>query len=271
MKEVTKNMKKSILLYTLFAISGISLLGCSTETNNEAGSSTTNTSSETVSSTQENEATEHTTTEESTATSEKETTNSTTVTTSSDTEENISIREYSDEEKEEVSQAFLDWAIPRAEEGGMAVTDKYFEHGAAGIGDWFAKTEDGEIQLQDPYPEEDLPGYDAFDIHSLGGVAFYTSSSGVTGYDEIPKESATAEGFSKAADSDYPIHKYILGDNGVVYELIGDIDEIGAFSAGYGEYEDSGESKGITPDHTFKVSDDEDAQKAWKEILQDYQ
>ncbi|AYW47051.1 hypothetical protein C7K38_00905 [Tetragenococcus osmophilus] len=218
-------MRKSILLYTLFAISGVSLLGCSVESANEAGNSMTNTSSETVSSTRENKATDHTTTEESTATSEKETTNSTTVTTSSDpeeTEENISIRKYSDEEKEEVSQAFLDWAIPRAEEGEMAVTDKYFEHGAAGIGDWFAKTEDGEIQTQDPYPEEDLPRYDAFDIHSLGGVVFYISSSGVTGYDETPKESATAEGFSKAADSDYSIHKYILGDNGVVYELIGD-------------------------------------------------
>lgn len=267
-------MKKRILLYTLFAVCGVSLLACSTGVEDEQASSATNVSTETqtsvsVASTDEN-------TSELSTTTETEATHTTASETASSEEaegeqEDIVIREYSDEEKEEASQAFLDWAIPRAEEGGMAVTDKYFEHGAAGIGDWFANTEDGEIQLQDPYPEEDLPGYDAFDIHSLGGVAFYTSSSGVTGYDETPKESATADGFTKAADSDYPIHKYILGDNGVVYELIGDIDKIGAFSAGYGEYEDDGKSKTIAPEHTFKVSDDKDAQKAWKEILQDYQ
>ncbi|GMA08115.1 hypothetical protein GCM10025886_12660 [Tetragenococcus halophilus subsp. flandriensis] len=254
------------------------MLGCSSESEDEQAGSATSVSTEAVSSSQTSEVSTDESTEESSTTRETETTDNTSESTSSEEdkkeegqEKDVPIREYSDEEKEEISQEFLDWAIPRAEEGGMAVSEKYFEHGAAGLGDWFANTEDGEIQTQDPYPEEDLPGYDAFDIHSLGGVVFYTSSSGVTGYDETPKESATAEGFSKAADSDYSIHKYILGDNGVVYELIGDMDEIGAFSAGYGEYEDDGESKIIDPEHTFKVSDDEDAQKAWRKILQDYQ
>ncbi|MDN6196122.1 MAG: hypothetical protein L0I93_06510 [Atopostipes suicloacalis] len=266
-------MKKRTLLYTLFVFSGVILIGCSSESEDEQADSSTTISTETGNSSQTSEVSSDENMEESSTTTDTETTDTTSESTSSeeDKEENVPLREYFDAEKEEVAQAFLDWAIPRAEEGGMAVSDKYFEHGAAGLGDWFANTEDGEIQTQDPYPEEDLPGYDAFDIHSLGGVIFYTSSYGVTGYDETPKESATAEGFSKAADPDYSIHKYILGDNGVVYELIGDIDEIGAFSAGYGEYEDDGESKIIEPEHTFKVSDDEDAQHAWQEILKDYQ
>src|SRR5699024_8969839 len=70
-----------------------------------------------------------------------------------DTNQNdVPTEKYSEEEKKEASQAFLDWAIPRAEEGGMAVTDNYFGHGASGSGDWYAMTEDGEILVQEQDP-----------------------------------------------------------------------------------------------------------------------
>lgn len=277
-------MKKRILLLALFVISGISLLGCSAETENEASVSDT----ETNSSTQGRDSTavsESTTADETTETSETETANSTEETATSeedqdeaDEEENsqktVPVREYSEEEKEEVSQEFLEWAIPRAEEGNMAVTDVYFGHGTSGKGDWYAATEDGDMQIQQQSPKEDLPGYDAYDIHALGGVVFYTSSSGITGYDKTPAEGTPGAGgrnFNPIADEEYPLHKYLLGDNGVVYELIGNVDEIGSFSEGYGLYANDGETKEIDEEFTFKVSDDTDAQEEWARILQSYQ
>lgn len=274
-------MKKRIILLALFVISGMSLLGCSAGTEDEASVSDTETSTSTQAS-EPTAVSETTTKDESTATSETETASSSEEATTSEEEqdeadeeensqETVPVREYSEEEKDAVQQEFLEWAIPRVEEGNMAVTDKYFEHGASGLGDWFAETEDGEIQLQQQLPEEELPGYDTYEIHSLGGVAFYVSSSGVTGYDEAPKEAATAQGFTEVADSDYPIHKYVLGDNGVVYELIGDVDEIGGFPSGYGLYDDDGKTKAIDPEYTFKVSDDADAQEEWRQILQSHQ
>ncbi|MDN6640536.1 MAG: hypothetical protein L0L10_07110 [Tetragenococcus sp.] len=63
----------------------------------------------------------------------------------------------------------------------------------------------------------------------------------------------------------------MLGDNGVVYELIGNVDELRSYQTGFGLYDDEGEEKEIEPEYTFEVSDDADAQKAWRQILQNYQ
>lgn len=273
-------MKKRILLFTLLSSFGFILLGCLSESENEQADSATAVSTESVSSSQTSEVSSDESMEESSATTKTETTNTTSDSTSSEEdkkeegqEKDIPIREYSDEEKEEVSQEFLDWAISRAEEGNMAVTDNYFDHGASGPGDWFVVTEDGEMQVQQQSTEEELPGYDAYDIHSLGGVVFYVSSSEVTGYDEKPKNMSGAHGqtYSKVADPGYSLHKYLLADNGVVYELIGNVDEIGSTSAGFGLYGEDGKAVDIDPEFTFKVSEDEDAQEEWRQILQDYQ
>jgi len=268
-------MKKMHILLMLVAIFGLGLFGCSQE--NEEAASNTSVSTEN-SLVQTNESTEITDSSESTAnetttTSQTETSHSTE--SSSEERETVPLRKYSEEEKDELQQEFLDWAIPRAEEGGMAVTDDYFDHGASGSGDWFAETEDGEIQVQQQSTQEELPGYDAYDIHALKGVVFYVSSSGVTGYDKKPGETHGGAGggrdYGGLADADYPIHKYLLGDNGVVYELIGSVDELRAYQAGFGLYNDDGKTKDIEAEYTFKVSDDTDAQEAWKDILQNYQ
>src|SRR5699024_12463573 len=154
----------------------------------------------------------------------------------------------------EASQAFLDWAMPRAEEGGMAVTDNYFGHGASGSGDWYAVTEDCEIQVQDQDPTTESPGYDAFDIHALGVVVFYTSNSGVTGLDEKSyKEQGGAGGgrkYTAVAEPDEPSHKYLLGDNGVVYELKGSATRLDSYQTGCGLYDDHGENKRIEAENT---------------------
>lgn len=186
----------------------------------------------------------------------------------------VEVKKYSSEEASAKTAAFLEWAAPRAETGNMAVSDFFFNHGAAGKGDWYAVTENGEIQVQETIPEEKLPGYDAFDIHALGGVVFYTSLSGITGYDETPATQATAVGFHKIADPDFSMHKYLLADNGVVYELIGTVEEIGSFSAGYDEYADDGVSKPgaeAVESFVFKVSEDAAAQEEWARILTEEQ
>lgn len=104
----------------------------------------------------------------------------------------LAVQEFTMEEQQEMTQHFYDWAIERAEIGNMAVTNMYFNHGAAGRGDWYAMTPDGEVQTQN----QDNPGFDHFDIHAVGGVAFYQPASGDFGEDtDAPP--CTAEGYSR--------------------------------------------------------------------------
>ena len=152
----------------------------------------------------------------------------------------------------------------------MAVSDLFFNHGAASKGDCPAFTEDGDIQVQQLFPDETLPGYDAFEVHALGGVVFYTALLGITGYYETLKTQATTEGFHNIVNTDYSMHKYLLGDNGAIYELIGTVGEIANFSAGYSEYVDDGITKPKAEsvgNFIFKVSDNIDAQEEWVRIL----
>lgn len=180
-------------------------------------------------------------------------------------EENT-LQEFTDAEKQEMNQLFYDWAVERAEIGGMAVTVMYFTHGAAGYGDWYAVTPDGEVQAQDL----DNPGFDHFDIHAIGGVAFYQPESGDIGADKNAPFPSTAEGYSRLAQPDTNVHKYMLADNGVVYELIGKKENI-SFSSGFGEYNDDGSRGEYVPDVAFEVSGDQDAQQEWQRILGMYQ
>lgn len=278
-------MNKPFLLLTIFVVFGISLFGCSTESEDGSAVSDTSVSKQTHSTSQTNkmsqtvdtsETGEMTTKENSATTSEStEKTSSSENEQEENTQATVPLKKYTDEEKDELTQEFLDWAVPRAEEGNMAVTDDYFDHGASGFGDWFAETEDGEIQVQQQVPTKELPGYDAYDMHALGGVVFYTSSSGVTGYDKEPKEKHGGAGggrdYGRVADPDYPLHKYLLGDNGIVYELIGSVGELRSYQTGFGLYGDDGKTKEIEPEFTFKVSDDAAAQKAWQQMLESYQ
>ena len=124
----------------------------------------------------------------------------------------LAVQEFTMEEQQEMTQHFYDWAIERAEIGNMAVTNMYFSHGAAGRGDWYAMTPDGEVQTQN----QDNPGFDHFEIHAVGGVAFYQPASGDFGEDADAPVPSTAEGYSRLALPDTNIHKYMLADNGVI-------------------------------------------------------
>lgn len=188
------------------------------------------------------------------------------------TESNISssaeaaVQEFTQEEQLAMNQMFYDWAVERAKIGNMAVSKLYFSHGAAGRGDWYAVTPDGEVQVQD----QDNPGFNHFDIHAVGGVVFYQPASGDFGEDANTPLPGTAEGYSRLALPDTDIHKYMLGDNGVVYELIGKKEFMG-LSSGFGEYDDEGTYGEYPPGREFERSGDQEAQEEWQRILAMYQ
>lgn len=177
----------------------------------------------------------------------------------------MSVKEYTSEEKQMMTEEFFNWAVDRAKIGNLAVTIFYFQHGAAGRGDWYALTPDGQVQVQNL----DNPGFESFDIHAIGGVVFYTPLSGDYGRDETAPTPGIAEGYNRLAVENTNIHKYMLADNGVVYELIGKKENVGS-STGFGEYDDDGTVESLNPTVQFIVSKDQDAQNEWRRILNKY-
>ncbi|MGY3751135.1 hypothetical protein [Vagococcus acidifermentans] len=179
------------------------------------------------------------------------------------------VRQYTVDEQAVMTEEFLNWASGRAEIGGMAVNSDYFGHGASGIGDWYAPTADGPILVQQQHPDG-RPGFDYYSIHALGGVIFYYSVYGTTGRtDEVNSQNGSlAEGFANVADNSKPIVKYMLCDNGVVYEM----NSTGAYSDGFQVADDEGNfSSGSNGGNNFRVSEDNAAQQEWQRILSKYQ
>ncbi|QYA48523.1 hypothetical protein [Nosocomiicoccus ampullae] len=177
----------------------------------------------------------------------------------------VAVKQYTDEEKQEMTEMFYEWAVERAEIGAMAVTDYYFGHGAGGRGDWAARTPHGIVQAQDL----NNPGWEAFELHAIGGVAFYQPITEDYGRDEDHPDIIIASGYSTIAKPDTDIHKYMLVDNGIVYELIGPL----GLSTGFSEYTDDGEITDIIKYNIdeFKVSQDQAAQEEWRRILSLYE
>lgn len=160
----------------------------------------------------------------------------------------------------EINQQFLDWASDRAKIGGMAVTSEFFDHGAAGRGDWFSVTPDGMAMAQNL----DNPGYDFFPLHVVGGVTFYYSKNGTLGATDERQRSSFAAGFSEVADTTKPIIKYILCDNGMIYELVSDA----SLSTGFNEANDDGTiPRSQINVKEFRYSEDTDAINELQRII----
>ena len=170
-----------------------------------------------------------------------------------------------DTQKNVINQAFLDWAGERASIGNMAVSEWFFDHGAAGRGDWYAVTPDGQVQVQD----NGVPGKSAFPIHAIGGCVFYTSKDGGIGKQELFADSF-ASNYSVKMDFTKPVSKYLLGDNGVVYELKTGNGEPVSTNTGFGEYADDGSLGSYTPSKPFEVSEDQAAHAKLQELLRTY-
>lgn len=202
----------------------------------------------------------------STRSSDTQTTDTQTTQSSSQTESVASqgVR-LSDAQREQINLAFLEWAGQRAAIGNMAVSGWYFDHGAAGRGDWYANTPDGQVQVQN----QDLPGKSAFPIRAIGGCVFYTSKDGGIGEQELAAGSF-AENYSVKMDFTKPVSKYLLGDNGVVYELKTGNGEMVSTNTGFGEYADDGSIGEYTPGVAFQISEDQAAQEKLQELIQRY-
>ncbi|WP_137665665.1 hypothetical protein [Enterococcus hulanensis] len=202
----------------------------------------------------------------STRSSDTQTTDTQTTQSSSETESVASqgVR-LSDAQREQINLAFLEWAGQRAAIGNMAVSGWYFDHGAAGRGDWYANTPDGQVQVQN----QDLPGKSAFPIRAIGGCVFYTSKDGGIGKQELAAGSF-AENYSVKMDFTKPVSKYLLGDNGVVYELKSGNGEMVSTNTGFGEYADDGSVGEYTPRAAFQISEDQAAQEKLQELIQRY-
>lgn len=171
----------------------------------------------------------------------------------------------SDSQKAQINLAFLDWAGQRAAIGNMAVSDWFFDHGAAGHGDWYANTPDGQVQVQN----FDMPGKRAFPIRTIGGCIFYTAKDGGVGKQELYADSFAAN-YSVKLDKDKPVSKYLLGDNGVVYELKTGNGVPVSTNTGFGEYADDGTQGSYTPDLDFQISEDSAAQEKLQELIRIY-
>lgn len=169
---------------------------------------------------------------------------------------------YTDSQKAAITHNFLNWAGQRAEVGNMAVSDWYFDHGADDPGDWYAETPDGRILVQ--HGEGDGRHYP---IQAVGGCIFYTALDGTTGIDSQLYDSY-ARNYASNMDMSRPISKYLLGDNGVVYELKTGNGQTTNTEDGFALAPFSG-SRNTTPT-PFIISQDTAAQQELKSLLAAY-
>lgn len=169
---------------------------------------------------------------------------------------------YTDSQKAAITHDFLNWAGQRAEVGNMAVSDWYFDHGADDPGDWYAETPDGRILVQ--HGEGDGRHYP---IQAVGGCIFYTALDGTTGIDSQLYDSY-ARNYASNMDMSRPISKYLLGDNGVVYELKTGNGQTTNTEDGFALAPFSG-SRNTTPT-PFIISQDTAAQQELKSLLAAY-
>lgn len=244
-------MKKAWLLTLL----SFSLVGCSSGKSNETQPSSTTPTSQSNSVKSFSKEKESSTKESSVKETpqKKESSNARQTTLSKD-------EFYSKEITSTINQQFLNWASERAKVGGMAVTSEFFDHGAAGRGDWYAITPDGLALAQDL----ENPGYDYFPLHIVGGVTFYYSKNGTVGQTTERNKSSFAAGFGEVAYGNKPIVKYILCDNGMIYELQSNI----SLSSGFSEASDDGEiSRSQINEQDFTRSEDKDAIQEYQRII----
>lgn len=106
----------------------------------------------------------------------------------------------------------------RAAIGKMAVSSYYFDHGPASDGClWYAQTPDGDVLVRNASDEYSSHNYK---IRAIGGLVFYTDKNGNVGQcDDIAEETDDGANYSEnEIDIEKPVDKYLLADNGIIYE-----------------------------------------------------
>ncbi|CAM3245259.1 DUF4767 domain-containing protein [Vagococcus fessus] len=175
---------------------------------------------------------------------------------------------FSNDTKIAITNEFYVWATNQAKKGDMAITTLYFNHGAAGRGDWYAETPDGKMLVQDN--KQNLPGGDAFPIDIIGGMLFFYALDGTIGHDDKINSGATADGYTLNLDKSLPASKYILGDNGTVYELKKAAGDGLSPGSGFTECNDDGSFNTEYPPTPLIVSEDSAAQTKLQELIAKY-
>lgn len=254
--------------YLVLGVCSLSLLaGCSRSAEEQADSAPSSTESTKIAVSKNISSTMSETSVSSSSTSETFGQTSQTVEVSKSSTENIANQaaQLDDLARSRINLAFINWASQRAVMGNMAVSDWYFDHGAAGHGDWYANTPDGQVQVQN----NNLPGKQVFPIRAIGGCIFYTAKDGGVGKQELFADSFAAN-YSVKMDHTKPVSKYLLGDNGVVYELKTGNGMSVSTNTGFGEYADDGTQGNYQPDLDFQRSEDRAAQAKLQELILSY-
>lgn len=126
------------------------------------------------------------------------------------------------EQKVNINNKFYQWAIQRAKMGGLAVGEKWFHHGAAGLGSWYTNTVDGELELQGGEDNGEYSDWSPqatkgsnYPLHAVGGCIFFKDKNG-----HIGECNEYMMGGHVDSDPSADQHVYVLADNGKVYEYI---------------------------------------------------
>lgn len=121
-------------------------------------------------------------------------------------------------EKTEINNDFYNWADQRAKIGNMAISKYYFDHGSEDNGNlWYASTPDGDILIRNA---SDTYSSKSYNLRKIGGFVFYTAKDGTTGKcDNIRQDTDDGAKYSSdQIDCTKPVDKYLLANNGIVYE-----------------------------------------------------
>lgn len=169
------------------------------------------------------------------------------------------------EAKSKINREFYNWAAQRAEVGNMAVSRYYFDHGADENGKlWYAPTPDGDVLIRNAsnkYTSKD------YNLKKLGGVVFYTPESGATGKcNDIAHDTDDGALYSSSEiDESKPVDKYILANNGIVYECKLDGNSANPDSEFYIKGDDNNSKS-----DSWIISKDQNAQNEYRQLIEKY-
>src|SRR5699024_10613224 len=172
-----------------------------------------------------------------------------------------------DKDKKMIKKELLSWLDEHEKDNHKAVSNRYFGNGSMSDGDWYAGSEDGEIQVSN----RDKPGAKAFDLHTVTGAVTYTSHKGTTGIDKDAETLSNIEGYNKVADTNKPVTKYIFADNGKVYEYEFTHSEDVTLSSGFAPKDHNGKDPNLRPNEMFQVSDNKALNDFYQALLKQYQ
>ncbi len=186
--------------------------------------------------------------------------------TKSANQEKSSKASISDKDKKEIKKEVLSWLSKHEKNNDKAVSNRYFGSGSMSDGDWYAGTEDGEIQVSN----KGKPGAKAFDLHTVTGAVTYTSNEGVTGIDKDSKNLSNIEGYNAVADINKPVTKYLFADNGQVYEYAFNDSKDITLSSGFAPKDHNGKDPNLSPNQMFKISDNKALNDFYSKLLEKY-